>query len=406
MNLALQNPGCEAPTNPISAEVARAIADSLCDVAAGADRRPGNARLITKLAEYTGLEERFVQPCGALNEALEYVCRAYLTHGVEALIAGPTHAMFQSYAQSCGALLRLSLAPTPFISDMSSLIQSITPETTLIYLMNPNYPTGRIFTQEEIEQLLVSAPDALLIVDEAYFEFYGKTCSQLVRRHDNLIILRRLADAVGMSVFPCSYALASPEIIDCITSAQVDKTIAVPIQVGVIAALNHARSSTEYVRQVRENRTYLALRLQQFGIESKVTSMNAVLLKVAWPANVVSFLNQRDIFAADCSAMPQMDNYVHITVGDNSYCADVIQCFAEMPESHYLLTSFDLKPATSAQKLVLNRGAEAVPETMFADVAGRLSRSGSSIAQRPAPEQMISANRIQAGNTTATKEYV
>lgn len=420
-------PGARPTKNSVTSEVAGAIIRSLNSGAVGADSFPGNARLIAKLAEYNRLEDRFVQPFAALGDGLEYVCRAYLGVGDEALIAGPADSMFRPCAERCGALIRLSLASTPFMSDISGLIQGVTPKTRLIYLMSPNYPTGTVYTHDDIERLLVSAPRALLIVDEAYFEFYGETCSQLIRRYDNLIVLRRLSEAVGMTVFPCDYVLASPTILDCVNAARVNQNIPAPIQAGAIAALDHARLSTEYVRQVKENRTYLALRLQQFGIETKITPTDVVLMKVAWPEKVVSFLKEWKITATDSSSMPQMGNYAHITVGDNEYCANVITCFAEMPESYYLLASIasstltlaeneNVTPAVGlsaltsarpvAQRLVFNRSAKTVSETVFADVAGRLSRSGSSTGQRIASEFMNRTNRTEAVKTTITKGHV
>jgi len=395
----------DSPGNPVSGEIARAIADSTLSASGRVDFYTDTSELTSKLADYAGLEDRFVLPFGAEGDALEYVCRAYLDNGDEALIAGPVPAQFRSCAESCGALVRLELARDPFVSDLPSLAQSITPRTRLIYLMNPNYPSGAVRSNVEIERLLVSAPDALVIVDEAYFEFYGQTCSRLVRRYDNLIVIRRLAGALGMSVFPCSYALASPDILNCINPVRPQQRIAAPIQAGAIAALDHARLSAEYMRQVRENRTYLALGLRQFGIESKNTPTDSVLLKVSCPLKVVTFLGKRNILADDCSSMPQMDDCVCITVGDNEYCADVIQRFAEMPEDYYSFAPIESCPLThrtnvsasqtvsrtivksargSERRLVFNRGIEAASVTVFADVAGRLSRTGASRIRRPA----------------------
>ncbi|MFQ5606792.1 MAG: pyridoxal phosphate-dependent aminotransferase [Candidatus Zixiibacteriota bacterium] len=405
-NFAHQNGGgdlckldCNESTQAPTSEIVGAIVASLSD--GGVNRYPvatGQA-LLDELSGYVELDNEYIQTYPGSSAALETICRTFLEQDDEALIAGPSEAHIRRYAGVCGAKSRLHLAPSPFESDACGLRQSVTPSTRLIYMANPGNPTGVVYTQREIERILECFPQTLLVVDEALVEFHGESCAQLVRSHSNLIITRSFSGAFGLAGMRCGYILAAPEILEYTNRVRDRSHLSAPAQAAATAALRYRGQTMEYIRQVRENRTYLALRLENMGGKAKITPANFILLKSPQPEKMIRFLRDRNILVRDLGSVPQLEGYVRITIGDNKSCACVVMAFEEMPEPYYRTLTDDeclaqgvLLPRRT-QSLAFRRSPEVTGQSVGPDVAGRLSRSGAAQESGSYKENELSESR-------------
>ena len=103
------------------------------------------------------------------------LCETYLEAGDEALIVVPTYSMYRIYMMAAGAQVISVAAGDDFGFPVDEVCKRITPRTRMIAIANPNNPTGTIAAREELMKIARAAPDAALLVDEAYFEFCGQT---------------------------------------------------------------------------------------------------------------------------------------------------------------------------------------------------------------------------------------
>lgn len=318
-------------------------------------------RLIEALSKYTGLNSSCIQTFSGSDAALEYVCRTFLDADDEALIVGPTYDNFRIYAESVGARTFMSLGESPFASDMDSIIAAITPRTKLIYIVSPNNPTGVIYTEHDIRHILESAPNALLVLDEAYFEFCNSTCVQLVMSYPNLLIARSFSKAFGLASIRCGYLLSDPMNIGYINRIRVGKNLTAVAQAGALAALNNPKYMYDYVQTVKENSAFLTTKLRDLGLTVHATPANFVMVKVAKPTEVCAFLANENIYVRNRTHLPQLDGYIRITVGTDKFSRRILDAFSRIPREQ--LADNQSSTTNANWKIELNRGAE--PEVTF-----------------------------------------
>ncbi len=317
--------------------------------------------LIHELVKYTDIPKDYIQTFPGSDAALEYTCRTFLNSGDEVLMAGPTYDNFRIYAESCGADVVTHLGPSPFEADAAGLITAITKKTKIIYIVTPNNPTGTIFSEQDMRSVLGAAPEALVIADEAYFEFCGFTHSALTLEYPNLLVSRSFSKAFGLASLRCGYVLTDPRNIASLNLIRVGKNLSAPAQVGAIAALKDIDNIKKYVQTVRDNMDKLSQTLGAMGVDVVTTPANFIMLNVSQPETVIEFLNSRDIYVRNRSAMPQLAGFIRITIGDNIRTERVAQAFREMPAEYYQKSKIDTSVEVKIRngiKVTLRRSPE------------------------------------------------
>jgi histidinol-phosphate aminotransferase len=317
--------------------------------------------LISDLAKYCSLPEEYIQTFPGSDASLEYACRTFLDHGDQVLMAGPTYDNFRIYAESCGAAVNTHLGPSPFEPDAQGLINSITEKTKIVYIVSPNNPTGTVYSERDVKSIAEAAPESLVILDEAYYEFCGLTHAALVRDYPNLLISRSFSKAFGLAALRCGYVLTDPQNIGFLNRIRVGKNLSVPAQAGAIAALADFQTIEEYVQTVRANMDIVALMLGSLGIEVVTTPANFIMVKVNRPEEVIRYLNASNIYVRNRSAMPQLAGFIRITIGDDTATERVCKAFRDMPAEYYLRANEEHIPSVTLRrgaKLTLKRGAE------------------------------------------------
>ncbi len=138
-------------------------------------RYPEREPVEKMVASFLGLDPAQVLLTNGVDEAIHLLCSAYLDPGDEALIVVPTFAMYAIFAQAEGARVIEVRAGNDFAFPASDLLARISSRTRLIAVANPNNPTGAAVAGDVLIKIAEAAPQAALLVDEAYFEFYGET---------------------------------------------------------------------------------------------------------------------------------------------------------------------------------------------------------------------------------------
>ena len=133
------------------------------------------------------------------DEAIHLICETYLEPGDEALIVVPTFAMYEIYAAATGARVISIPAGLDFQFPTNEVMARITDRTRLIAVANPNNPTGSFVPIADLIKIAQAAPDAAVLVDEAYFEFCGETLLPKWRESSNLFVSRTFSKAYGMA---------------------------------------------------------------------------------------------------------------------------------------------------------------------------------------------------------------
>ena len=276
-----------------------------------------NSMLLRKLSEYVQLPQKNIQYFNGSDGALEYIPRVYIEPGQKVVLLSPTYDNFRVYAESCSAKVVHYFNNSAFEKNINKLISFLNyTKPKLVYIANPNNPTGLLYQKEEVRDLLEKFPNTLFILDEAYYEFCQTTCSKLVKEFSNIIITRTFTKSFGLGAFRLGYVLACESIIENLNKIRVGKNINSFAQIAGIISLENKQYMEQYVEQVNQSKIILIDQLTSLGLEAKNTPLNFILVKCKKPACVVKLLEKSYIFVRNRSNLPQLEGYIRITVGD------------------------------------------------------------------------------------------
>jgi histidinol-phosphate aminotransferase len=297
-----------------------------------------------ELSKYTSTPAEYIQVFNGSDAALEYIARAFIDPGDEVIIRQPTYDNFRVYAQSCGAEVKNVICSTPFKIEEDKIISAISRKTKIIYLVNPDNPTGIIYTKSQIKNILEKAPNAIVIVDEAYFEFYGKSAISLIKKYPNLIVSRSFSKAFSLAGLRCGYIISQPENIDIINKIRVGKNVNSLAQIAAIFALKDKKHMENYVKLIQKTKIETIKSLKKLGFKIHDSKANFILIKINSVNAFLEFSRENHIFLRDRSSMPGLNNFIRITIGtpkEMKIVIDMIKKFKEM-ETEITITENEL----------------------------------------------------------------
>ena len=278
---------------------------------------PERAPVEREIASFLGLQPEQVLLTNGVDEAIHLVCEAYLEPGDDVVIVVPTFAMYEICAAATGAHVISIPADENFrFPTAKVLAHTNSAKTRLIAIANPNNPTGAAASAEDLLLIARSAPNAAVLVDEAYFEFHGESLIDHVSREQNLFVARTFSKAYGMAGFRVG-VLAGPP-----TQMQDLRRACSPYNVNgvALACLPAALADQEYVRryvdEVQSSRTRLQNEFRALGIPFWTSRANFVLTRIGpRHADFVRSMKARGILVRDRSKDWGCDGCVRITAG-------------------------------------------------------------------------------------------
>jgi histidinol-phosphate aminotransferase len=299
-------------------------------------RYPEREPVEKEVARFLGLDPAQVLLTNGVDEAIHLLCSTYLDAGDEALIAVPTFAMYAVFAQAEGARVIEVLAEDSFEFPAQDLLAKINPRTRLIAIANPNNPTGAAVAKSILMRVAQAAPQAAVLVDEAYFEFHGETLIDQLRhapRPENLFIARTFSKAYGLAGLRIGILAGEPRQMAMV------RRVASPYSVNAVAlavlptALEDQEYVGRYVAEVRGNRERLQRELGNLGLHYWPSHANFVLVRIG-PAHeeFVRALRDRGILVRDRSSDPGCQGCVRLTVGTDEHTQTLISALREVVE--------------------------------------------------------------------------
>jgi len=267
-----------------------------------------------------------------VDEAIHLLCETYLEPGDEALIVLPTYSMYRIYMMAAGARLISVPAGKDFLFPVDDLCDRITPRTRLIAIANPNNPTGTVAPAADLLRIARSAPEAALLVDEAYFEFYGQ--SMLVARDEisNLFVARTFSKAYGLAGLRIGALVGNADQMRAV------RRVSSPYNVNAVAlaclpdALGDQTYIQQYVSEVRESRGRLGRALEALGVQFWPSQANFVLARMGATASFVQQMRRRGILVRDRSGDHGCEGCVRITLGPREHADRLLTALRETCE--------------------------------------------------------------------------
>ena len=214
------------------------------------------------------------------DEGIHVVLQTFVNPGDEVLIPAPAFPMFKFYAQVADAKPVLVTYPeTDLAFPLDELLAAISPRTGAIIIANPNNPTGTAIDLATIERILQKASGAAVLIDEAYFEFYGVTALKLLASYPNLFVSRTFSKTYGLAGLRVGCVFSQAQNMAAMRKGQSPYSVT---SLGVACALEAVKDQNylnAYVREVLDARSQLYAALDRLGIESFPSEANFILTR-------------------------------------------------------------------------------------------------------------------------------
>jgi histidinol-phosphate aminotransferase len=276
--------------------------------------------------EYAGLDEAFAASLGVdaahveafngVDAIIRAVFDAYGENGATFLTTTPTFGYYEPCAQQQGMVIDAVPYPTDLTYPLETIREKLRARPRLLFVCNPNNPTGTMLDPEAIVALARSAPETLVVVDELYVAFTGQSVIPRALDLDNVVALQSLSKAAGLAALRLGFAIGSPAVLDRLRRVTGPYDINMVAVVAGKAALADVAHMERYVAEVLSAKAWTAGELKRRGIRHHAEGGNYMLV---WPPGdcetVVQALRDRGILVRSMARKPVIEGSFRLTIG-------------------------------------------------------------------------------------------
>ncbi|HWF08797.1 MAG TPA: histidinol-phosphate transaminase [Bryobacteraceae bacterium] len=231
-----------------------------------------------KLAAHFGVKPDQLLLTNGTDEAIQVLVNTYVDDNDEVIILRPSYAMYRFYSEVAGARIKeVDYRPETLAFPLDELLNAITPGTRAILISNPNNPTGTAAGVASIEQILARAPQAAVLIDEAYYEFCGITALPLLNDHPNLFVSRTFSKVYGMAAMRVGCLFSQAGNVAYLHKAQSPYSVNMLAALAAEAAVEDSEFVANYVAEALRARDLLRAGLEKLGIKQAASSANFIL---------------------------------------------------------------------------------------------------------------------------------
>ena len=275
----------------------------------------GQERIRGLLAGYTGVDARHIVAGSGSNRLIDLVLRLLISPGDEVINCVPTFGIYSFSTELCGGKVVEVPRDRDYAVDVAAVKAAINGKTKIIFLANPNNPSGTATSPQDILELVGTRIPVL--VDEAYYEFSGETVAELVGQYDNLMVLRTFSKWAGLAALRLGYGLFPADIADFLLRIKIPYNINVAARIAVEESLKDIDYLMERVKAIVTERDRLFKELKKIEWLRPIPSVaNFVLCQVLRGKAVELHrrLREKGILVRYFD-QPLLEDYIRVSVG-------------------------------------------------------------------------------------------
>lgn len=280
---------------------------------------PEYNELREQLAEYLRLNKEQVIPTNGTDEAILVVMASFIEKGDEIILPVPTFAMFKFYA----SIFEAAIKPVLYNEDLSfpteNVLKNINDQTKMVVLVSPNNPTGSAVSEQDTLAILEKAKknNALVVIDEAYYQFMGRSSKDLINDYDNLIVLQTFSKAMGLAGIRLGYAMSNPGIIKILSKVISPYSVNSLAVICAFEAMKDMDFVEAYVKEVKQSKKIVYDEFEKLGIKTFPTEANFFIANFGEFCNEVwENLRKRNIIVRNRTKYPLLKNCLRIGIGN------------------------------------------------------------------------------------------
>jgi len=294
---------------------------AIFEAAAQVNLYPDNSAfyLKQKLAEkYDVLPEQIILGNGS-NELVQFIIMTFLLPGEEVLTCSPTFLLYGIMGRVMGGKVKeVALKGSCF--DLDSVLSEITANTKLVFISNPNNPTGTIVTADDFKNFMVKIPDDVVVVmDEAYYEYVTDKdfpdSIEFVRDNKNVIVLRTFSKAYGLAGLRVGYAFAPERLVEQMEKVREPFNLNSLAQKAALAALDDVKHIRKTTENNRIGLSYVYEQLRNLNLDFILTQANFVSVKLGPDAGrICDRLMKEGVLVRNMESY-NMSEYIRVSIG-------------------------------------------------------------------------------------------
>ena len=277
--------------------------------------------LKSKLSDYVSLPVDFIEVYNGSDDALKDIITVFVDKETHVLSYQPSYTQVNTFITTNTENYMKVNIKNPLGEHEYDF--NYCKVANVVYLVNPNNPTGKLLAVDEIEKLLKTYPDTLFIVDEAYYEFAKQSCSHLVVSHKNLIVTRTFSKAFGLASVRLGYCMAHPDTLLHLRKIRNGKAVNALGQLCGIAALDDLDYLDSRIDEMNDAKKFFVDNLphEYYAVDSQT---NFVLLKTPDSKKLLNKMKDNKILIRDRSSFDNLENCVRITIGSKKQIIRVL----------------------------------------------------------------------------------
>ena len=238
---------------------------------------PEYERCTARLARYFGVRAKELLLTNGGDDALRVFFDAFVDAGASILVCEPTFPMYRYYGEIAGARVEALRFGREMEFPMSEILAGLQKRPRVLFIANPNNPTGTLLQVPEIEKVLQAATNTAVVIDEAYADFSGVTLVPQIGKYPNLFIARTFSKAAGLAALRLGAVIACTESLSYLRRAMPPFPVNLAALVAAQAAVADSVAMRGYVREIRRIRSWFEKELDDLGIQIFPSAGNFLL---------------------------------------------------------------------------------------------------------------------------------
>jgi histidinol-phosphate aminotransferase len=272
-----------------------------------------------RLARFFRVRPDEMHLTNGIDDALHLIADTFIEDGDSVLVAEPTFDMYRFFSELAGARVTalrydddMKFPVTEVLRELRGSSPSI---PRVLFIANPNNPTGTLVQPEDLRRILRAASRTLVLVDEAYFDFSGLTILPWIRQYSNLLVARTFSKAAGLAALRLGCLFAKPEILSVMRRACTPYPVNTAALVAAETSIRDARFLRNYTREVLQSRVLLEEGLTRLGARVYPSAANFVLVDFGPGAHrLARALERKGILVRERKDFPR-EGFVRISAG-------------------------------------------------------------------------------------------
>lgn len=287
-----------------------------------------------RLARFFGVRPAEMHLTNGIDDALHLIADTFLSDGDSVLVIEPTFDMYRFFAELAGArtvaLCYDEEMKFPVEAVIHALCRPARRCPRVLYIANPNNPTGTLVRRDELARILRAASHTLVLVDEAYFDFAGLTILPWIRRYRSLLVARTFSKSAGLAALRIGVLFGNPEMLATMRRACTPYPVNTAALVAAEAAVRDPSFLRRYTREVLASRAMLEKGLVRLGARVYPSSANFVLADFGSAAKrLVRALDRKGILVRGRRDFPR-EGFVRISAGTRADTRKVLSAMEDI----------------------------------------------------------------------------